>query len=174
MNRMKSLLLGGAVLALSSVTVISAGMAAAPEGSRPGGKPFGQGMQMHRGGGFGGGAPLISIALNHKTELNLTGDQVSNLEKIRTNFQNQMTPLNQQLRSTEKEIAGLMQQSPANLIQVKTKIQEAERFRSELRYLRVEALENGKGVLSQQQRDQLKTLVRSQHEQFRGRHGQPS
>jgi Spy/CpxP family protein refolding chaperone len=172
MNKMTSLLLSGAVLALSAVTVVRTGMAAAPEGSGPGGKPFAQGRQMH--GGFGDGAPLISIALIHKTELNLTSDQVGNLEKIRTNFQNQVTPLNQQLRSTEKEIAGLMQQSPANLIQVKTKIQEAEKLRSELRYLRVEALENGKGVLSQQQRDQLKTLVRSQHEQFRGRHGQAS
>lgn len=172
MNKMKSLLLGGAVLALSAVTVISAGMAAAPDGSGPGGRPFAHGGPMH--GGFGGSAPLISIALNHKTELNLTGDQVSNLEKIRTTYQNQVTSLHQQLRSIEKEIGGLMQQTPANLIQVKTKIQEAEKFRSELRYLRVEALENGKGVLSQQQRDQLKTLVRSQHEQFRGRHGQPS
>ena len=172
MNKMKSLLLGGAVFALSTVTVVSTGMTAAPEGSGPGGKPFAQGRRMH--GGFGDSAPLISIALNHKTELNLTGDQVSNLEKIRTNYQNQVTSLHQQLGSIEKEIGGLMQQTPATLIQVKTKIQEGEKFRSELRYLRVEALENGKGVLSQQQRDQLKTLVRSQHEQFRSRHGQPS
>jgi len=172
MNKMKSFLLGGAVLAFSTVALTGTPMAAAPDTSGPGGKPFAQGRPMH--GEFGGSAPLISIALNHKTELNLTGDQVGDLEKIRTNFQNQVTPLNQQLRSTEKEIAGLMQQTPANLIQVKTKIQEAEKLRSELRYLRVEALENGKGVLSQQQRDQLKTLVHSQHEQFRGRRGQPS
>ena len=82
--------------------------------------------------------------------------------------------IDQQMRSIEKEIASLMQQTPANLIQVKSKIQDAEKLRSELRYLRVEALENGKSVLSSQQRDQLKTLVRSQHEQFRGRRGQPS
>ena len=172
MNRIKSLLLGSAVLAWSTVSLVSAPMAAAPDAPGPGGKTFAQGRRMH--GGFGGGAPLISIALNHKRELNLTGDQVSNLEKIRTNYQNQVTPLHQQMGSIEKEIASLMQQTPANLIQVKSKIQAAEKFRSELRYLRVEALENGKGVLSQQQRDQLKTLVRSQHEQFRGRHGQPS
>jgi Spy/CpxP family protein refolding chaperone len=125
-------------------------------------------------GGFGAGAPLISIALNHKSELNLTGDQVNNLEKIRTSFQSQVTPLHQQVSAIEKEIAGLMQQSPANLIQIKSKIQEAEKYRSELRYLRVEALENGKSVLSQQQRDQLKTLVQSQHERFRGQRGQRS
>ena len=172
MNKMKSLLLGSAVLALSAVTLISAPMAAAPNGSGPGGKPFAQGRGMR--GGFGGSAPLISIALNHKTELNLSGDQVSNLEKIRTDFQSQVMPLHQKVGSIEKEIFGLLQQTPADMSLVKSKIQAAERFRSELRYLRLEALENGKAVLSQQQRDQLKTLLRSKHEQFRGRHGQPS
>ena len=170
MNIIKALILGSA--ALATVTVVSAPMAAAPEGFSPGNKPFAHGGRMQ--GGFGGGAPLITIALNHKSELNLTADQVGNLEKIRTAYQHQVTPLFQQVRSIEKEIASLMQQTPANLIQVKAKIQEAEKFRSELRYLRVEALENGKSVLTQPQRDQLKTLVRSQHEQFRRRHGQSS
>ena len=172
MNKMKSLFLGSAVLALSAVTLVAAPMAAAPDGSGPGGKPFAHGRRMH--GGFGGGAPLISIALNHKSELNLTGDQISNLEAIRTSHQNQVTPLHQQVRSIEKEIASLMQQTPTDLNQVKSKIQAAEKFRSELRYLRLEALDNGKSILSQEQRDQLKTLVRAKHGQFRGRHGQPS
>ena len=172
MNKLKSLLLGTAVLALTLITFVSAPMAAAPDGSGPAGMPFVHGQRMH--GGFGGGAPLISIALSHKSDLNLTGDQVGNLEKIRTDFQNQAAPLHQQMRTIEAEIASLMQQSPANLIQVKSKIQEAEKFRSELRYLQVEALENGKALLSQQQRDQLKTIVGSKHEQFRGRHEQRS
>src|SRR5262245_50757029 len=168
MNKIKSLLLGSAVAALSTVTLVNAPMAAAPDGSGPGGKPFARGLRMH--GGFGG-APLISIALNHKSELNLTTDQVSNLEKIRTGFQNQVTPLHQQVQSIEKEIASSMQQTPVDLILIKSKIREAEKLRSELRYLRIEALENGRSVLTQQQRDQLKTLVQSRHGQFRG---QPS
>jgi Spy/CpxP family protein refolding chaperone len=67
-----------------------------------------------------------------------------------------------------------MEQSPANLIQIKAKIQEGEKYRSELRYLRVEALENGKTVLTSQQQDQLKTLVRSQHERVRKQPSQAS
>ena len=172
MKKTKAIILGSALFALTAATVVSATLAAAPEGFGPGRPPFARGGRM--GGGFGGGAPLITIALNHKSELNLTGDQIGNLEKIRTSYQNQATPLHQQVRSIEKEIASLMQQTPANLIQVKAKIQESEKLRSELRYLRVEALENGKSVLTQQQRDQLRTLVRSKLEQFRGRHGQPS
>src|SRR5262245_15689186 len=172
MNKIKSLFLSSAVLALTALPLAGVAIAANTDGSGPGGKAVGHGGRMR--GGFGAGAPLISIALNHKTELNLTGDQVTNLEKIRTNFQNQVTPLHQQVQSIEKEIAGLMQQSPANLILVKSKIQETEKLRSELRYLRIEALENGRSVLTQQQRDQLKTLVQSRHERFRGQREQRS
>jgi Spy/CpxP family protein refolding chaperone len=172
MNKIRSLLLGSTVLALTALPLASFAMAANSDASGPGGKAFGRGGRMH--GGFGASAPLISIALNHKTELNLTGDQVTNLETIRTNFQNQVTPLHQQVRATEKEIAGLMQQTPANLILIKSKIQETDKLRSELRYLRIEALENGRSVLTQQQRDQLKTLVQSRHERFRGHREQRS
>jgi Spy/CpxP family protein refolding chaperone len=124
-------------------------------------------------GGFTG-APLISIALKHKSELNLTSEQVANLEKIRNHYQTQVTPVQQQVTAIEKDIATLMQQTPANLIQIKAKIQEAEKFRSELRYLRIEALENGRSVLTTQQQDQLKTLVRSRHDEMRKQQGQPS
>jgi Spy/CpxP family protein refolding chaperone len=172
MNNMKSLIIAGAVFVISAAGLWSMTMAAAPDGIGPARKSFA--ARRHGRGEFGGGAPVITLALKHKSELNLSGDQVGTLEKIRSNYQSQVTPLHEQARSIEKEIASLMQQSPANLIQVKSKIQESEKIRTELRYLRFEALENGKAVLTQQQRDQLKTLVRSQHEQFRGRRGQRS
>ena len=120
------------------------------------------------------GAPLITIALNHKSELNLSTDQVTNLENIRSHYQGQVTPVQQQLSGIEKEIASLMQQTPANLVQIKSKLQDAEKYRTELRYLRIEALENGRTVLTDQQKEQLKTLVRSQHGRSRAPQGQPS
>jgi Spy/CpxP family protein refolding chaperone len=92
---------------------------------------------------------------------------VANLEKIRANYQAQVMPLVQQVRAIDKEVATLRQQTPANLIQIKTKIQQAEPLRSELRYLRLEALENGKSILSAQQQDQLKTLLASMHQNFK-------
>jgi Spy/CpxP family protein refolding chaperone len=127
---------------------------------------------MHRA--MGAEAQLISIALKHQCELGLTPDQVATLEKIRTNYQDQGMPLQQQLRSTESEITALLQVTPANLIQTKIKIEQAEQLRSQLRYLRVEALENGKSVLTAQQRDQLKNLVSSRHPGFKKPQGQPS
>jgi len=172
MNPMKSFILGSAVIALSAITLMSAPVAAAPEESGHEGQPFAHGRRMH--GGFGDSARIISIALKHKSDLNLSSDQISNLETIRTNYHNQIAPLRAQLRSVDNEIADLMQQPLTDLELVKSKIQGSEKLRSELRYLRLEALEHGKTVLSQQQRDQLKALVGSKHEQSRGRHGQPS
>lgn len=170
MNRVRNFILGGAAFALAAVVVTNVPMALGQD-QGPGKRPFARGQRMH--GGFFG-APLVSIALNHKTELNLASDQVANLEKVKNHYQSQVTPLQQQLTAIEKEIATLSQQSPADLIQIKAKIQEAEKYRSELRYLRVEALENGRAVLSAQQQEQLKTLVRSRHERFRTQQSQPS
>ena len=170
MNKMKTLILASA--ALATVAIVSGPMAAAPDGAGPGRRPFAHGA--HRRGGFAGGAPLITIALNHKSELNLSSDQVANLEKTKSHYQSQVTPIHQQVQAIEKEIASLTQQSPANLIELKSKIQQGEKFRSELRYLRLEAVENGKSVLTTAQRDQLKSLMQAKHEQFRGHRGQPS
>ena len=166
MNKVTTLIFGGA--ALATVALVSAPMAAAPDG----GRPFGHGAHMR--GGSAGGAPLISMALKHKSELNLGNDQVAKLEQIKNNYQTQVTPLHQQLRTIEKEIAGLTQQSPADLIKIKSKIQETEKYRSELRYLQHEAMDNGQTVLSVPQRDQLKSLVASRHEHFRKMTKQPS
>ena len=164
MNRVRKLIIGGAAFALAAIVGVNVPMASAQDTATPGKRPAMRGDRMM--GGFVG-APLISIALKHKTELNLASDQVANLEKIKSHYDSQVTPIHQQLTANEKEIASLTQQSPANLIQIKAKIQEGEKYRSELRYLRLEALENGKAVLTSQQQDQLKTLVRSQHERLR-------
>ena len=159
MNKVSSLIFGGA--ALATVALVSAPMAAAPDG----GRRVDRGA--HMAGGFAGGAPLISIALKHKSELSLSNDQVAKLEQIKSNFQTQVTPLHRQMRTIEKEIAGLTEQSPADLVKIKAKIQETEKYRSQLRYLQYEALDHGQAVLSVQQRDQLKTLVAARHENFR-------
>jgi len=172
MNGIQTFLFGGAVLALSTFTVAFSRTAVYADAQAGNSGTFTQRPRMHRM--FGAEAPLISIALKHQTELNLTGDQVATLEKIRTQYQSQTTPIVEQLRSVEGEIRSLLQQSPANLVQVKLKIEEAEKLRSDLRYLRIEALENGKSVLTTAQQDQLKSLFASMRQNFRRSHGQAS
>jgi Spy/CpxP family protein refolding chaperone len=154
-RELRAYALGGAVLALS----VGAAFPALAQDRRAGNFAPGPRHAM-----VGGEAPWISIALRHKAELNLSADQVANLERIRTDFQNRATPIGQQLRTLESELNTVLQQSPANLVLARTKIEQAEKLRSELRYLRIEALENGKSVLSAQQRDQLKALFAARHQ----------
>jgi Spy/CpxP family protein refolding chaperone len=168
--RQIQIFLGAAVLALSMISTTSLPMAA--YGQAGPGEPGPAKPRMHRM--LGVEAPWISIALRHQKELSLSSDQVANLEKIRTLYRDQSTPIQEQLRATESEINGVLQETPANLIQAKLKIEQAEKLRSQLRYLRVEALENGKSVLTAQQRDQLKNLVSSRHPGFKKPQGQPS
>jgi Spy/CpxP family protein refolding chaperone len=146
---------GAAALALAAFALPGLLPANADNQGRAGERPA-----MHRM--FGSGAPIISLALKHKGQLKLTTDQVAQLEKTRTHYQDQVTPLHQQLRALESEIFKLTQENPADLIQVKAKIQESEKLRSELRYLRIEALQNGQAILTAEQRDQLKSLLASQ------------
>ena len=171
MNQFRKIVLGAAAFALAAVVAGNVPMASGQDGAASGQNRFTRGERMHRGVH---GAPLISIALKHQSELNLTSDQVTNLEKIKNHYQTQVTPVQQQLAAIEKEIRTLTQQSPADLIQIKAKIQEAEKHRSELRYLRLEPLENGRSVLSSAQQDQLKSLVQSRHRHFRKPQGQAS
>ncbi len=161
---------GSAALALSMISTTSLTLPA--YGQSGTGEPGGGRPGMHRM--LGAEAPWISIALRHQKELSLSSDQVANLEKIRTLFREQSTPVQEQLRATESEITGVLQETPANLIQAKLKIEQAEKLRSELRYLRAEALENGKSVLTAQQRDQLKSLVSARHPGFKKPQGQAS
>jgi Spy/CpxP family protein refolding chaperone len=170
MKKVRSFIVGSAILTVATGAVISSPLATFAQNESASKGAFAHRARMHRMSGAG--APLISIALKHRAELNLSNEQVANLEKIRTHYQSQTAPVQQELRGIEREIADLRQQSPANLIQIRLKIEQAEKLRSELRYLREEALENGKSILTAQQKDQLKTLVASGHRGFRKPQGQ--
>ena len=110
MGKIRISLLAVTVFALSGLIMANMTMSASSDPNAPAKPGFARGRM---GPGFFG-APLITIALNHKSELNLTTDQVTNLENIRSHYQSQVTPVQQQLSSVEKEIASLMQQTPAN------------------------------------------------------------
>ena len=170
MRKVQGFLLGGTALALSMISASLIPMAA--YGQANPGEPGAGPPRMHRM--IGVEAPWVSIALRHQKDLSLSQDQVATLEKIRTQYRDQSTPIQENLRAMESELAASLQETPANLIQAKLKIEQAEKLRSQLRYLRVEALENGKSVLTAQQRDQLKNLVVSRHPGFKKPQGQPS
>ena len=167
MNKTKAWFLGGAILTAAAIALP---MVLHADGEGHG--RFGRGPGAHRM--FGGGAPIISMALKHQSELKLTADQVANLEKTRTHYRDLTMSRHQQLKAVESEVAKLTQETPANLVQLKLKVQESEKLRSELRYLRIEALENGRSILTAQQREQLKNMFASHRGLRHGPRGQPS
>ena len=169
MKKVRSLIIGTAIATVAAGAIVSSPSASLAQNETK--RSFARQRATDR---MFGGAPLISIALKHRSELNLSNEQVAYLEKVRTHYQNQTAPAQQQLRAMESEIAELRQQSPANLIQIKLKIEQSEKLRSELRYLREEALQNGKSILTAQQQDQLKTLVGSKRRGFHKSQSQAS
>lgn len=160
------------VLAFLMISIGSLPASADEAAAKGGERPAGRAHQSHRV--MGPEAPWISIMLRHRSELSLTSEQVATLEKLRSGFQQQVAPTQEDLRNTESEIARLLQEPTADLAQVRSKIEEAEKLRSEFRYLRIEALEKGKAALTAEQRDALKTLTLSGHGRLRKPRGESS
>lgn len=160
------------VLAFLMISAASSPALADEAAAKGGERPAGRAHQSHWT--MGPEAPWISIMLRHRSELSLSSEQVATLEKLRSDFQQQVAPTQEDLRNTESEIARLLQEPTVDLARVRSKIEEAEKPRSEFRYLRIEALEKGKATLTAEQRDTLETLSLSSHGRFRKPQGENS
>lgn len=172
MDRIRATLWGSFVFIF---LMISGGSSPALADDKAGGavgRSFEQARRRH--GGMGSEAPWISIMLRHRDQLNLTGEQVATLEKLRSDFEQQIAPTQEDLRNAESEIARLLHESTVDLAQVRTKVEEEGKLRAEFRYLRIETLEKGKAVLTAEQRDKLKNLTSSSRGQFRKPQGETS
>ena len=172
MHRVRATLWGSLVFIFLMISVGSSPILADERGERAGKRFFDQAQQGHRG--MGSEAPWISIMLRHRDQLNLTGEQVATLEQMRSGFEQQVVPTQENLRNAESEIARLLQENTVDLAQVRAKIEEAGKFRAEFRYLRIETLEKGKAVLTAEQRDKLNNLTSSSHGRFQRPQGETS
>lgn len=103
--------------------------------------------------------PLISLMLRHHEELKLSLDQVRSLAKLRSGFEREAIRHEADVRLVETELATLLEVDPVEEQQVKAKLQEIERLRADLRFARIRAIEQGKALLSLEQRTILRALV---------------
>lgn len=104
-------------------------------------------------------APWITIILRNRDRLQLTSEQVASLEKLRSDFAREAIRKQADLRIAELDLRRLLAGEPVDLAQVKTKLEEAARLNTDLRYARIETLEKGKAVLTAEQRDKLRNLT---------------
>jgi Spy/CpxP family protein refolding chaperone len=106
-----------------------------------------------------GERPLITLMLRHGAELGLSTDQLQSLEELRADFQREAVRHGADIRIAEMELAILLQIEPPDLQQVKTKLQEIERSRVDLRFVRIRTIEQGKALLSPEQWAKFQTLL---------------
>jgi Spy/CpxP family protein refolding chaperone len=97
--------------------------------------------------------------LRHDAELGLSPDQLQSLEELRADFQREAVRHAADIRIAEMELATLLQVEPPALEQVKTKLQEIERSRVDLRFVRIRTIEQGKALLSPEQWAKFQTLL---------------
>ena len=116
--------------------------------------PFGQ-----RGGEARGERPVISYMLTHREQLKLTPEQVKKLEDLRSDFERSARKNQDDLRAAERSLEDLLRAASIDLKQAEAKVREVERLRADQRIARIRAIEQGKSILSQEQRDRLRDMM---------------
>ncbi|MGH2650743.1 MAG: Spy/CpxP family protein refolding chaperone [Actinomycetota bacterium] len=151
---------------LGVVLVIGFGAFAPASGQEkksPPGHSGGMGGTMDMGGMMRGGSataerPWISLALQNKDQLGLTADQVTRLESLRAEFQKDAIRRSADLEIAETEVDELLRAEPVDLTKVEAKLRQLESLRSDLRLSRIKTLQQGKAVLTPEQRKKLTSL----------------
>jgi hypothetical protein len=103
--------------------------------------------------------PLITIMLRHRRDLGLSPQQVHELEEIRDTYQREAIRHDADLRIAEMDVQRILQADPVDLEIVRVKLEGIDRLKVELRLARLGAIEDGKALLSSDQRAKLSTLL---------------
>jgi Spy/CpxP family protein refolding chaperone len=103
--------------------------------------------------------PLVTIMLHHRTELGLTPEQVTKLEAIRGEFAREAIRRGADIRIAELDLGTLLGQDPVDLAKAEAKTREVAQLRADLRIARLRAVEQGKAVLTAEQRARLQTML---------------
>lgn len=131
-------------------------------------KGLGAQLERHFRGGPGGMGPmwgspaerpLISFMLEHRDDLGLTPDQVNRLETLRSDFAREAVRREADIRVAEMDLQALLEHDPVDLPKVEAKIREVAQLRADLRVARLRTIEQGKAVLTAEQRSRLQGLL---------------
>lgn len=106
-----------------------------------------------------GERPLITLMLRHREELGLSGEQVQGLERLRADFQREAIRREADLRIAETELGALLDAEAPDLGLVEEKLRAIGELGAELRLARIRVIEQGKGILTQDQRAKLRALL---------------
>jgi Spy/CpxP family protein refolding chaperone len=102
--------------------------------------------------------PLMLLSLTD--ELKLDEEQVKSIQKIGFNLQKEVIRKNADRSIAEVELNELLSQDEINLEQAQQKIQQISTLEGELRIAQIKASINAKNVLSDEQRAELKEILK--------------
>ena len=119
----------------------------------------GMGGMMERMMGDPADRPLITMMLHHRAELGLSADQISRLETLRGDFTREAIRRGADIRIAELDLATLLEQDPVDLSKVEAKVREIAQLRADLRIARLRTVEQGKAVLTAEQRTRLQAML---------------
>ncbi len=103
--------------------------------------------------------PLITYILDHRDELSLTPEQIARLEALRNDFAREQVRREADIRIAEMDLTTLMAQEMLDLSKVEAKIRDVSKLRDDLRIERLRTLEQGKAVLTADQRTKLRGML---------------
>ncbi len=157
-----------AVVAAATVALAQMGPGMMGPGGQPG-QGMGPGMMMGPGGMMGGGMmgsgatndrPWITVMLDHREELALSNEQVGRLFNLRDRFAKEARTKSEALEKVEGALDQLFGPGPVDLQAVEAKLKEAEAVRTDVRMARIKVIEEGKAVLTPEQRAKLVQLAK--------------
>jgi Spy/CpxP family protein refolding chaperone len=134
------------------------------EGREQGGSHWGrragyaQGHRHHR-------RPLFGMVMRHRQELALTPSQIEGFYRLSTDYRREAIKRRADRQLVRVDLMTLMRPDPANpgkavdMAQVEAKVREMEKSRADLQISRFRAIEQGKALLTPEQRTKLVTLM---------------
>ena len=97
--------------------------------------------------------------LQRRADLGLTPEQVTRLEGLRDGFAREAIRRDADLRIAELDLQALLDQDPLDIGKVETKVREVAQLRADLRIARLRTIEQGKALLTPEQRARLLAVL---------------
>jgi Spy/CpxP family protein refolding chaperone len=101
----------------------------------------------------------VSLILYHADELGLSDEQREQLDDMRRKYSKDIIRLSADSKIAEIDLEALLREPEPNLQQVKEALKKVESAKTEIRYLRIEALFEARKILTSEQRSSLKKLM---------------
>jgi Spy/CpxP family protein refolding chaperone len=99
------------------------------------------------------------MIIRNREKLDLTSEQVKNLERLRKDFEKQSIRKDADIRVAKLDLHALLDAQPVDMTEVEAKVREIERLRADLRFGRIRAAQEAKEQLTVEQRQKLDQLL---------------